>query len=62
MKTLIKLNTIYGRFVWINPAYISSIATNEGQTWVYIGNDTYPVIVRESPEAIIEKIESLGLA
>lgn len=58
MTTLIKLTTAKGSTIWVNPNYISTIFPLEdgGGSACYIGHDENPIIVRETPETIIQKI------
>lgn len=60
MKGLIQLMTRNsGGPIWINPDYISSITPSSKGAKVFVGNDTSPVFVEESPEKIISQIQSL---
>ena len=57
MMTLIKLTTVNGKRFWVNPQYIASMVDDEGGgTAIYVANDSDPVIVKEPPETIIQKI------
>jgi len=58
MTGMIKLTTAYD-YVWVNPTYIASIAPFGDGSYVYIGNDTQPTIVKENPDTIISHIQSL---
>ena len=57
MTTLIKLTTVNGKRFWVNPTYIASMADDEsGGSAVCVANDSEPIIVKETPETIIQKI------
>lgn len=58
MQILIELTTRSEK-VWVNPHYISSLCGFGTGSRVFIANDPSPVIVRESPEAVIQKISVL---
>ncbi len=59
MLTLIPLSTNYSEKIWVNPNYIASIARRGTGSDVFIANDPSPIFVTESPEEIIEFINSI---
>lgn len=58
MKVLIQLSMTYSEAVWVNPDYIASISRHGTGSDVFIANDPSPVVVVESPEEIISRIQS----
>lgn len=56
MTTLIKLTVANGNAFWVNPRYIASVTVYDGETRIFVANDTYPTVVKETPEEIIQKI------
>lgn len=58
MKGLIKLTTQYCN-VWVNPTYIATITPYGDGSYVYVGNDSQPLAVKENPDTILSQIQSL---
>jgi len=54
---MISLTLPDGRTLYANPAYIATfVALIDGGSAISFGNDTAAVVVKESPETIIQKI------
>lgn len=53
---LIKLQGLYAP-VWVNPTYIASIAIGAYGSDVFMANDAVPILVKEKPEDILQKIQ-----
>lgn len=56
---MIKLTTTYGTPVWVNPSFIASMVEDACGSAVFIAMDGNPTYVREKPEDILSKIQSI---
>lgn len=60
MKGFIELSTRYGGPRYINPEFIATIEPIQSGTRVFIGSGDRFLLVTESPETILSKIQSLN--